>query len=287
MRLPSVVTLGLVFSCGTAPSATMTCEPPASTPGPTLQAPTFDGGVVLWVGAHPDDESVASPLLAEWCARSRCVFLVLTQGEGGKCGLPGGCQPDLRTVRVLEMQASARLFDAGLIQETLPNASAKALDARNVWVATAGSEAALVERVARVIRDQRVDTIVTFDPRHGVTCHGEHRAAAALAVVAADAAGFPRARMLLVSSLLLTAESKPGTACLLGFRAPDAGDLTHSFGPPPQWSRLGEVLRAHPSQFGAETVAAAERTPDALRTMWFRTGDTVGPDDAVDPRDCR
>ncbi len=137
------------------------------TPDGSLPALTLDAGVVLWVGAHPDDESMVAPLMSDWCTRTRCVFLVLTRGEGGSCGLQTGCFPNLGAVRTLEMQASARLFDAGLVQETFANASSTAQQARDVWVGEAGSEAALIERVSRVMRAERVDLVVTFDPLHG------------------------------------------------------------------------------------------------------------------------
>jgi hypothetical protein len=42
-------------------------------------------GHILFIGAHPDDEVVAAPLLGALCAdaAATCSFLVLTKGEGG------------------------------------------------------------------------------------------------------------------------------------------------------------------------------------------------------------
>src|SRR5687767_6067917 len=64
-------------------------------------------GHILFIGAHPDDEVVAAPLLGATCAEggATCSFLVLTKGEGGTCGLPV-CLPDLGSVREKEMLAS-------------------------------------------------------------------------------------------------------------------------------------------------------------------------------------
>lgn len=253
----------------------------AFTPDGSL--PTLDAGVVLWVGAHPDDESMVAPLMSDWCTRTRCVFLVLTRGEGGSCGLQSGCFPSLGAVRTLEMQASARLFDAGLVQETLANASSTAQQARDVWVAEAGSESALVERVARVMRNERVDLVVTFDPLHGGTCHGEHRAAAAVALVAADSAGLPRARVLLVSSIL-TVET-PSSPMAVGFTAPAGGEVRWSFSGG-TWQRLSDVMRTHASQFTSVLIDGAANAPQRLRTSYFRTAESVGASDALDPRYC-
>jgi LmbE family N-acetylglucosaminyl deacetylase len=289
MRTAFLVVL-VASACGVAPPPSVPdTSGPASldagvdagaAPLPTL---TLDGGVVLWVGAHPDDESMVAPLFSDWCTRARCVLLVLTRGEGGNCGLPGGCLPDLATVRVRELEASARLFDAGVVQETLSNASFTATGARDVWVAEAGGEAMLVERIARHLRREAPDVIVTFDPLHGGTCHGEHRTAAALAMLAADAAGVSRQRVVLVSSLHTVENLAAPTA--VGFVRPDGGEATHQF-TGGVWTRQADVMRAHPSQFSAAIVRAAETAPERLRTSFFRSAEGVQPSAALDTRYC-
>jgi LmbE family N-acetylglucosaminyl deacetylase len=243
----------------------------------------LDGGSVLWVGAHPDDETTAAVLLEQWCqpSRARCTFLVLTRGEGGQCGLPGGCVPDLGAVRTLEMQTSARLFGAHLVQETLPNASATVDDARTSWVNAAGSEDALIERVAQVMRANAVDTLVTFDPRHGVTCHGEHRVAGALAIAAAERVGLAADRLLLLGSTLFLREAAPGVRCLLGFAAAAPADPSLKVQAPAlsSWNRAVEVMRTHASQFDATTVSAFAAAPATLRSSWYVwVADTVAED---------
>lgn len=285
----------LASACGSTPAPCLDCaardggtedagrDAGSPTPDASLPGLTLDAGVVLWVGAHPDDESMVAPLMSDWCTRTRCVFLVLTRGEGGSCGLQGGCLPNLGAVRTLEMQASARLFDAGLVQETFANASSTAQQARDVWVGEAGTEAALVERVARVMRAERVDLVVTFDPLHGGTCHGEHRAAAAVALVAADSAALPRSRVLLVSSIL-TVET-PSAPVAVGFTAPAGGEATWSFSGG-TWQRLSDVMRTHASQFTPALIDGAANAPQRLRTSYFRTAESVGASDALDRRYC-
>ncbi|MDP3277450.1 MAG: PIG-L family deacetylase [Deltaproteobacteria bacterium] len=252
-------------------------------PDGSLPELTLGARVVFWVGAHPDDESMVAPLMSDWCSRTRCVFLVLTRGEGGHCGLPSGCAPSLGAVRTLEMQASARLFGADLVQETFANASSTAQQARDVWVNEAGSESALVERVARVMRAERADLVVTLDPLHGGTCHGEHRAAGVVALAAAESATIPRSRVLLVSSVL-TVET-PTAPSAIGFLPPSGGEATWSFSGG-TWQRLADVMRTHASQFSSELVAAAASAPPRLRTSYFRTAESVRASDALDTRYC-
>src|SRR5689334_7682364 len=85
---------------------------------------TFPGvSSVLWIAAHPDDETLAAPLLSRLCLDEglQCSFLVFTRGEKGACLLPGGCRPDLGTVRAAEMARAAKLFHAGLTLWSLPD----------------------------------------------------------------------------------------------------------------------------------------------------------------------
>lgn len=77
------------------------------------------GARILVVGAHPDDESLAGPLLAYACIQkgNDCHIAVFTRGEGGSCGLflfLTRCQPDLATVRAREMERAAERYGAGL-----------------------------------------------------------------------------------------------------------------------------------------------------------------------------
>jgi LmbE family N-acetylglucosaminyl deacetylase len=121
---------------------------------------------LLWVAAHPDDEAVVAPLLGAWCrdAQVRCGFLIVTRGEQGGCALPNDCVPDIPTVRAAEAGAASQLFNAELILLTLPDGGGAALPQ---WQST--------ESVAAYIEAFRPDMILTFDPRHGTTCHPDHR----------------------------------------------------------------------------------------------------------------
>lgn len=138
---------------------------------------------VLWVGAHPDDEILAAPLLAHWCgeAGARCTLLVLTRGEAGRCLLADGCVPSLEVVRGRELAKSARWFSAKVVTWDLPDGGGLA----GRWGEVSGGNAALVARLAAAMVAIRPDIVLSFDPRHGTTCHGDHRTTGRLVVSAA------------------------------------------------------------------------------------------------------
>ncbi len=137
------------------------------------------GARVLWVGAHPDDESLAGALLARACVGENrpCYFLVMTHGEGGECLLRDGCRPDLGTLRGEEMKLAAgaygaqlehhRFFNAPLPTESFP--SIEELAKR--WRAKGDP----VGLVAGAIDRFKPTIVLTFDPEGGFTGHPEHK----------------------------------------------------------------------------------------------------------------
>jgi LmbE family N-acetylglucosaminyl deacetylase len=154
------------------------------------EAPTLDqlletGVRVMWVAAHPDDESGAGAVLAK--AGRKChdplYFLVLTHGDGGDCKIPEGCFPDLATVREGELKKVAELYGATLQHERFWNAPlpVKSFPPRHEiakkWAATA--DPALI--VAKAIRSFKPDVVITLAPVHGASGHPEHQAASRFA----------------------------------------------------------------------------------------------------------
>ncbi len=134
---------------------------------------------VLWVGAHPDDESFAGAILAKAGLRCHCPlhFLVLTRGEGGECCLPSGPVADLGAVRAQELGHVAELYNATLEVESFFNASIPVEsfpyrhELANRWAEL--KDPAVV--VAQTIRTFRPDVILTFAPDFGSTGHPEHQ----------------------------------------------------------------------------------------------------------------
>ena len=258
----------------------------ASRGGAGEAPPTFPGArSVLWIGAHPDDEVLAAPLLARLCLEERlaCTFLVLTRGEAGSCRLPGGCLPSLGAVRAREMRRSARLFGAALRHWTLPDGGGL-----SGWSAAAGGEEALLGRLAAAIEASGADLVLTLDPRHGSTCHPDHRAVGAAAVEAARRLGDPPVVYLLQNVLAARqpasayrfapgADARAGT---VGFDANQELDATDG----PAWGALPRVAEIHASQFDATALQRLGRVPRRQRTVYVAPAALAL---AVDPlRDC-
>lgn len=138
---------------------------------------------VLWVGAHPDDESFAGAVLAKASLKYGCPlhFLVLTRGEGGEFPKPLQDGRDLGEVRTEELEEVANLYRATLELEPWFNASlpVKSFPYRHELAARWAEDAAEdpAARVARTIRTFRPDVILTFAPEHGGTGHPEHQLA--------------------------------------------------------------------------------------------------------------
>jgi len=230
---------------------------------------------VMWIAAHPDDEVLAAPLLARWCrdGHARCSFLTATRGESGACLLPGGCLPDLATVRSGEAGASSQYFGANAILMSLPDGGGVAPPS---WDIGAGGSPELVATVAAFIRAEAPELVLTFDPRHGTTCHPDHRAIAAVVLEAVKLLSPPPAVYLLETRLEVDAQP-----FALRFRsgAPGAilfdanGSLVSSGGP--AWNAVAADMERHPSQFDAAWLAAVTRVPAADRAVYFAPSSTI------------
>ena len=164
--------------------------------GPSLQQRLEDGARVMWCAAHPDDESMMGPVLAKAGPGLGLplYFLVLTHGEGGECCIPGGCHPDLATVRAGEMKQVAQAYRAELQMERFWNAPlpVESFPARHDLAKKWHDEGDPARLCAVAIRRFRPDVLLTFHPDTGFTGHPEHqimaRFAGAGARLAADAA---------------------------------------------------------------------------------------------------
>ncbi len=252
------------------------------------QVPALFPGVrsVLWVGAHPDDEVLAAPLLARLCLEEgrRCSFLILTRGEAGVCRLPLGCRPDLATVRSNEAARSAALFRARLTLWRLPDGGGAPRGEGAGWDRDQGSHAALLDRLARFLAAEKPDLVLTLDPRHGSTCHDDHRAAGRLVheAIAALPNGARRPALFLIENRLelstsansLSIRLPPAASALRGTLAFDANGVLAATGRP-AWRAFEDVMRRHSSQFDAPFLAAIRALPPSDRAVW------LGPADAL------
>ncbi|HEX5757970.1 MAG TPA: PIG-L family deacetylase [Thermoanaerobaculia bacterium] len=244
-------------------------------------------GSLLWIAAHPDDELLAAPLLARLCLEEgrRCSFLVLTRGGRGRCLLPGGCAPTLTAVRSAEMRRAARLFGASLTLWDLPDGGAAADGSASAWDAAAGGRAALLARLATFVLATAPDLVLAFDPRHGSTCHADHRAAGQLVVEALDT--LPQRPLLyLLETRLLVNESpgsvhlRPAAPAAAGVFAFDANAVLGSTGRS-AWQMLLDDLRLHRSQYDSQWLRALQAVPPRQRAVWLGPAAALLASDAV------
>ncbi len=229
---------------------------------------TFPGvSSVLWIAAHPDDEVLAAPLLSRLCVgeKLRCSFLVLTHGENGDCGLPGGCRPDLGAVRAAEMARSAQLFHAGLTLWSLPDGGAAPDGSAGTWDAAAGSHAALLAALLGVVTQTRADLVLTFDPRHGTTCHPDHRAVGGLVLEMLSRMKSPPPAFLLETRLV----EQGSPVAIRYLPAALAAQGVFAFDGNPEWEATNADVRIHASQFDAPLRRAVSRIPTSQRAVFL------------------
>lgn len=226
---------------------------------------------VLWIGAHPDDETYAMPLLADLCLRhgARCHFLVLTDGGKGNCQLApelcgyqdaGGAPPgSLGEQRLAEHAAVAQAVAGTVYAPALEDSSSNTIAgvlAR--WEAQlGGTNPQALERarqqVAAAIAASKAEVILTFDPRHGIYCHPDHRAASALAIVAAMQAGFDPDRVLMMENTnpYLSAS---GELTMRAWVPEDPALLTYDAHAAGTWGAMTGALSLYPTQFRPDHV---------------------------------
>jgi LmbE family N-acetylglucosaminyl deacetylase len=136
---------------------------------------------VLAVVAHPDDESFALGALLDGfvAAGADVSVLCLTRGENTTLGAEG---VDVAAVRDHELRSAAAVL--GLARATL-------LDHPDGGLADPARRAALEADVAAEVGALAPDGLLVFDPRAGVTGHGDHEAASRAALAVARRAGLP------------------------------------------------------------------------------------------------
>lgn len=218
-------------------------------------SPTTQPARLLFVAAHPDDEVLLAPLLAQWCVRggTSCAILVMTRGEAGTCALPGGCNPDLGSVRTAEMARAAALFNARLTQWSYSDVMANVVE---TWAAEAGGRDVLLLRLDNAIAAENPDTIVTFDPQHGSTCHPAHRAIGSLVL--------ERGASHVV--LLETAAQFVGD----GFQLSNAAaPWAITYPSQSDWEFLVQDAENHASQFTPAQVESLRLLPESQRNVWL------------------
>ncbi|MBM3262898.1 MAG: PIG-L family deacetylase [candidate division Zixibacteria bacterium] len=142
---------------------------------------------LLFVGAHPDDESgVAATFAREALDHgAKTAIVLVTRGEGGGNSIGRELGPSLGHLREAELRKSAAVYGVDLIYFLDKTDFFYTLSSRaafDVW-----NHDDTLGRLVRLVRLLRPAVIVTMWPGPGT--HGMHQAAARLATEAFDAAG--------------------------------------------------------------------------------------------------
>ncbi len=245
------------------------------------------GRTLVFFHAHPDDEAL---LTAGTMARAadegqRVVLVVATDGAAG---LAASSFHDLAATRERELAASAAALrvarsvrlgygDSGLHGDRVGSAGAAA----TLCEAPVAEPAA---RLAEVLREERADVLVTYDPSGGYG-HPDHVRSRAVALAAAQAVPVPTVfeatvpRDLLLRGIRLASlvyrfppEFDP-TSFERAFTA--AADITHRVDVRAYLAQKRAAMDAHASQATADggdrTLAAFLRLPKPLYRLVFGT----------------
>ncbi len=200
---------------------------------------------ILVITAHPDDEILIAPLLANRCIRggASCSILVMTTGNAAGLG----------EIRAGEMTRAAALLNLRLTQWTYSDVFN---DVGAVWASEAGDRATLVRRIADVIAAEQPDMILTLDPRHGTTCHPAHREMGRLVIeTGANNVFFIETAARFVEGGFDLWNASPPHAWV--YVAND------------DWQYAMQLAEIHATQFTAEQVESLRTLPATQRRVWF------------------
>jgi len=140
----------------------------------------------MYIAAHPDDETFASPILSfsSLIFKNPLLLFVLTRGEGGECALPDPSPRSLAEIRTDEMCRVAHLYGAVFRQEAFFNAALPmaSFPERHEIAARWIAQGDPAHVIAESIRSFKPDIVVMFAPVFGYTGHPEHQLAARFAL---------------------------------------------------------------------------------------------------------
>src|SRR5919202_823228 len=148
---------------------------------------------LLAVHAHPDDECIGTGgVLARYAAEgARTVLVTCTDGAVGEISDPALATPEnLAEVRDRELAEATRILGVGRLVKLgyRDSGMAGTDDNRHPASFQQASFDEALERVVRVMREERPQVVITYDERGGYG-HPDHVRAHQVAVAAFEAAG--------------------------------------------------------------------------------------------------
>ncbi|MBI4551274.1 MAG: PIG-L family deacetylase [Candidatus Latescibacteria bacterium] len=174
-------------------SLTLSLSPVSAQPVAHIQSDHLLKVNLLFIGAHPDDESGVTATFGREVLDhgARAAVVLATRGEGGGNGIGKELGPALGLLREAELRRATATYGVDLVYfldktDFFYTLSCQA--AFDVW-----HHDDALRRLVRLVRLLRPDVIVTMWPGPGT--HGQHQAAARLATeaftAAADSTIFP------------------------------------------------------------------------------------------------
>ena len=185
LALPAVLApASTVGAQGATPAASPAASPVAETTGQV----DLD---VLFIGAHPDDESGRLSTYGQWNENDglEVGVITITRGEGGGNAVGREEGPALGLIREREERAAVGMAGIEHIYN-LDKVDFYYTVSAPLTEETWGYDDTLA-RVVRVVRETKPEIIVTMNPAPTPGNHGHHQMAARFAVAAYDAAGDP------------------------------------------------------------------------------------------------
>jgi LmbE family N-acetylglucosaminyl deacetylase len=180
---------------------------------------------------------------------------------------PEGCIPDLGTVRSGEAGAASEYFGADSILLTYQDGGGSVAP---VWDVNAGGSPDVIPMIANYIKAVAPEAVVTFDPRHGTTCHPDHRA---LGNIVADAVKqIDAPPQLYFLETRVTFDAQPFAVHLLpAITSAERFDanLQLGFTRGAAWNAISDDMQRHSSQFDGRWIAAIQNVPAAQRSVFL------------------
>lgn len=237
------------------------------------------GKRILHVGAHQDDEGIFAPMMAEACRfnGATCHMVVAMDEDNWGCLLTIGLKDRAECARIrrLEGASSAANLNATLEYYGWPGGLYNWNDAgvrSNLQglVRVVGSHGTLVDRFRKTLDTFQPEIVLAFDPRHGTTCHPNHRAVVALLLEAIEGLPLDRQPQVWLGSDYAVPGAPPEIAAITDnfgiVRWPDDPTPVHWYDATvalrdgrTAYDYLVDVLRLNGSQF--PDVATGKMTP--------------------------
>ena len=240
---------------------------------------------ILLLVAHQDDEIVFSPFIGRYCASKVCKMVATINDRGSNT------HEWFDSMAKFPVQSDLGSFSGGD-----PNAHPSSVLQRWNNEAARGGLINLNNVIAREIDRFHPDVILTFDPRHGTSCHAEHRAveeAVRLGVASYSGSNFPdKSKLYFLTTRRiesLTDSELPYIGLMpiapldntsVTYNADDFISQTKGTG----WQFVRTLMLTYPSQFTTATANSVNRTPVLERTTAFQRVTNYSPNDTKIPK---